>query len=87
MKKVIALLLFFSLTFAQQLNRQMKVESFEESSKINTEPDKSLVIVHSQVQNLRFDSNRKIDRVNQVTSGDWEVWLPAGTPFIEKTPF
>jgi len=83
MKKVIALLLFFSLTFAQQLNRQMKVESFEESSKINTEPDKSLVIVHSQVQNLRFDSNRKIDRANQITTGDWEVWLPAGTHILK----
>jgi TolB-like protein len=61
----------------------MKVESFGESRKINMEPDKSLMLVHSQVQNLRFDSNRKIDRVNQVSSSDWEVWLPAGTHILK----
>ena len=61
----------------------MKVESFGESRKINTETDKSLVLVHSQVQNLRFDSNRKIERVNQVSSSDWEVWLPAGTHILK----
>jgi hypothetical protein len=83
MKSFVALLLFISLASAQQLNRQMKVDSFEESSKINPEQDKSLVIVHSQVQNLRFDSNRKIDRVNQVSSGDWEVWIPAGTHVLK----
>ena len=83
MRTIVTLCLLLSLASAQQLNRRMKVESFGESRKINTEPDKSLVLVRSQVQNLRFDSNRKIDRVNQVSSSDWEVWLPAGTHILK----
>jgi TolB-like protein len=83
MRTIVTLCLLISLATAQQLNRQMKVESFGESRKINTEPDKSLVLVRSQVQNLRFDSNRKIERVNQVSSSDWEVWLPAGTHILK----
>ncbi|MGD1045928.1 MAG: PEGA domain-containing protein [Bacteroidota bacterium] len=83
MRIIGALFLLISLATAQQLNRRMKVESFGESRKINTETDKSLVLVHSQVQNLRFDSNRKIERVNQVSSSDWEVWLPAGTHILK----
>jgi len=83
MRTIVTLFLLISLATAQQLNRRMKVESFGDSRKINTETDKSLVLVHSQVQNLRFDSNRKIDRVNQVSSSDWEVWLPAGTHILK----
>jgi len=70
-------------TFSQQLNRQMKVDSLWESSKVVMETDKSYVLVHSQVPNLRFDSNRRIDQVNKLSSGDWEVWLPAGTHILK----
>jgi len=83
MRIIATVCLLVSLATAQQLNYRMKVESFGESNKINTETEKSLLLVHSQVQNLRFDSNRKIDRVNQVSSSDWEVWLPAGTHILK----
>lgn len=87
----VAVILSVAVTFvvahtclvAQQLNRQMKVESLEESNKINPESDKSLVIVRSQIPNLRFDSNRSIEKVNKVSSGDWEVWLPPGTHILK----
>jgi tetratricopeptide (TPR) repeat protein len=62
---------------------QMSLESFSESNKINPEPDKSYILVHSQIPNLRFDSNRKIVKVNQITSGDWELWLPVGTHILK----
>lgn len=61
----------------------MQVDSLYESVKINPEADKALVIVHSQVPNLKFDSNRKIEKVNKVSSGDWELWLPAGTHILK----
>jgi hypothetical protein len=65
--------------FGQTLNRQMKVDTLRESEKVNPEADKAYVIVHSQIPNLHFDSNRNIDKVNSLSSGDWEVWLPFGT--------
>ncbi|MGE5316345.1 MAG: PEGA domain-containing protein, partial [Acidobacteriota bacterium] len=77
-----ALALYGSMMPAQ-INRQMKVESIEESTKINPEPERSLVIVRSQIPNLKFESNRNIDRVNEVSSGYWEVWLPAGTHLLK----
>jgi hypothetical protein len=66
-----------------QLNGEMSASIPIESSKINTEPDKSLLIVHSQVQNLQFDSNRKIDKLDKVSSGEWRVWLPPGTHILK----
>jgi len=68
---------------AQGLNGEMSASAPNESSKINLETDKSLLIIHSQVQNLQFESNRKIVNVKRVSSGEWEVWLPAGTHIIE----
>jgi hypothetical protein len=77
-----AMILNASLLTAQ-INRQMKIESIEESMKINPEPEKALVIVRSQIPNLRFESNRNIDKVHEVSSGYWEVWLPAGTHLLK----
>ncbi len=70
---------------AQELNGAMAAVGPSESvsTKINPEPDKALVLVRSQIPNLRFDSNRKIDKVRQVSSADWEVWLPAGTHILK----
>ncbi|MGD1046293.1 MAG: PEGA domain-containing protein [Bacteroidota bacterium] len=68
-----------------KLVEQMTIDSFKESSKINTEQDKAYILIHSQIPFLRFDSNRKIDQVNQLSSGDWEVWLPAGTHILKIT--
>ncbi|MGD1046295.1 MAG: tetratricopeptide repeat protein [Bacteroidota bacterium] len=66
-----------------QLVGLMALDSFGTSAKINPESDKAYVLVHSQIPFLRFDSNRKIDQVNQLSSGDWEVWLPAGTHILK----
>ncbi|MGD1046294.1 MAG: PEGA domain-containing protein [Bacteroidota bacterium] len=66
-----------------KLVEQMMVQSFGQSSKVNTEQDKAYILIHSQIPFLRFDSNRKIDQVNQLSSGDWEVWLPAGTHILK----
>jgi uncharacterized protein YceK len=66
-----------------RLVEQMMMESFKESSKINAEQDKAYILIHSQIPFLRFDSNRKIYQVNQISSGDWEVWLPAGTHILK----
>lgn len=79
----ILLLLTTGFLFSQQLNREMKMESFSESNKINPEAEKAYVLVKSEVPNLRFDSNRRIDKVNQINSGEWEVWLPAGTHMLK----
>jgi len=86
-KSAVLIFIFFlmssSLVFGQQLNRKMKMDDLEETNKINPEPDKAYVHISSQIQNLRFDSNRKIDKVNQLSSGDWELWLPAGTHILK----
>ena len=68
---------------APKLVEQMMVQSFGESSKVNTEQDKAYILIHSQIPFLRFDSNRKINQVNQLSSGDWELWLPAGTHILK----
>lgn len=68
---------------AQELNRRMKVDSLFESTKVNPEPDKAYLLVRSQVPNLKFESNRSIDKANQLSSGDWDVWLPAGTHILK----
>ena len=68
-----------------QLIGQMALDSFGASTKINPESDKVYVLVHSQIPNLRFDSNRKIYQVNQLSSGDWELWVPAGTHILKIT--
>ncbi|MBI3193579.1 MAG: PEGA domain-containing protein [Ignavibacteriae bacterium] len=70
-------------TEAQQLNRQMKVDSLYETMKINPEADKVYVRVNSQIPKLRFDSNRRIDKINPISSGTWELWLPAGTHILK----
>lgn len=66
-----------------QLVGLMALDSFGTSAKINPESDKAYVLVHSQIPFLRFDSNRKIDQVNQISSGDWELWLPVGTHILK----
>jgi tetratricopeptide (TPR) repeat protein len=66
-----------------QLIGQMALDSFGTSTKINPESDKAYVLVHSQIPSLRFDSNRNIHQVNQLSSGDWELWLPAGTHILK----
>ena len=80
---IIFIFSFGAQLFSQQLNKQMKVDSLWESQKINTESDKSYLLVHSQIPNLRFESNRLIEKVNQLSSGDWEVWLPYGTHILK----
>jgi hypothetical protein len=47
MRIITALCLLLSVVKTQQLNRQMKVESFGKSNKINTDSDNSLVMVCS----------------------------------------
>lgn len=71
------------LAMAQQINRRMVVDTLFESTKVNPEADKALLIVRSQICNLRFDSNRRVAKVNQVSSGYWEVWLPSGTHILK----
>jgi hypothetical protein len=72
-----------SAVTAQNLNRKIEVERLEESQKINPEADRAYVHVRSEVPNLRFDSNRRIDRQVQTSSGDWDLWLPAGTHLLK----
>ena len=80
---VIALLSALRFTTAQQLNKQLTADSLYETTVINPEADKAYIHVRSQVPNLRFDSNRRIDKVTQLSSGDWEVWLPTGTHILK----
>ncbi|MBM4165493.1 MAG: PEGA domain-containing protein [Ignavibacteria bacterium] len=75
--------LFQTLSFTQTLNRQMKVDTLYQSSRVVLETDKAVIMVHSQIPNLRFESNRRIDKVTQVSSGDWEVWIPYGTHILK----
>ena len=69
---------------AQALNGEMQASFYEEPLKINTESDKALLIVHSEIPNLRFDSNRKIEKVEMIATGTlWHVWLPPGTHILK----
>ena len=77
------LLCMVSASTSQQLNRQMAVDTLYESQKINPEPDKAYLHVRSQAPNLRFESNRNIDKSNKLSSGDWELWLPSGTHILK----
>jgi len=47
-------------------------EPIIESQKVTPETEKAYVHVKSQIPNVRFDSNRKINKVTQTSSGDWE---------------
>lgn len=61
----------------------MVPEPVTESQKVNPETEKAYVHVRSQIPNVRFDSNRKIDKVVQTSSGDWDLWLPWGTHILK----
>jgi hypothetical protein len=77
------MVLFPAFAFSQTIIRELVLDSLYETQKINTEPDKAYVHVRSQIPNLQFDSNRKIDKVTQKSSGDWDIWLPAGTHILK----
>jgi hypothetical protein len=65
---------------AQTLNRQMVMDSVWESAKLNVAyPEKTLIIIHSQVQNLLFDEPNRNLKVEAVGTGDWNVYLTPGT--------
>jgi WD40 repeat protein len=66
-----------------KLNNRMFIDSLFESMKINTETDKSLLIVHSEVRSLFFDSNRMISKVDKTSGSDYNVWLPPGTHILK----
>lgn len=88
MKRAFLIVMFCCLSMAaaaQTLNRQMAVDSLWESTKVNIsrEEGKAYLLVHSQIQNLRFDSQRAIERVTPLSSGDWQIILPAGTHFLK----
>ena len=80
MKIIILLLLLFSIyLFPQNLNRQIKIESFDESTEIiNPEKDKALIIVKSQIPDLVFDANRNID-VRPQSGSVWHIYSNPGT--------
>jgi len=65
------------------LNGLMKVDSLWESVRVITEEDKTLILVHSEVPDLRFESNRLISKVNPRSSGYYEVWIPFGTHILK----
>lgn len=80
MKKIITLLfLILYFLFSQNLNRQIKIESFDESSEIiNPEKDKALIIIRSQIPDLVFDANRNID-VKPQSGSVWHIYFTPGT--------
>lgn len=65
------------------LNGLMKVDSLWEAVRVITEEDKTLILVHSEVPDLRFESNRLISKVNPRSSGYYEVWIPFGTHILK----
>lgn len=65
------------------LNGLMRVDSLWESIRVITEEDKALILVHSEVPDLRFESNRLISKVNPRSSGYYEVWIPFGTHILK----
>jgi hypothetical protein len=65
------------------LNGLMKVDSLWESTRVITEEDKALILVHSEVRDLRFESNRLISKVNPRSSGYYEMWIPFGTHILK----
>ncbi len=85
MKIIIYVLLLHLSIFAQEpkFNLQMEAEGPKLTQKINPEDSKSCILVHSDVQNLQFDSNQQIDKVVNQTGGDWIVWLPPGTHILK----
>ncbi|MCX6132211.1 MAG: PEGA domain-containing protein [Ignavibacteriales bacterium] len=72
-----------SAAAAPYLNGVMKVDSLWESIRVIRDDDKALIIVHSEVPNLIIESNRKIIKVDQKSSGYWEIWLPYGTHILK----
>ena len=65
------------------LNGELGVDPPHESTKVNPDAERAVVIVTSQIPNLRFDSNRRIDRMDNLGSGIWQLWLPAGTSILK----
>ena len=82
MKYCLLLFCLASLALGQQsINRQMKASDIAESNTI-IDAGKSLLIVSSEVKNLRFDSNRGVLSVDQKSSGTTWVWLKPGTQIL-----
>jgi hypothetical protein len=81
---VASVLLYVIEMQAQALNGEMQASFYDEPTKVNPETDKALLIVRSEIPNLKFDSNRKIERVEMITAGAlWHVWLPPGTHILK----
>jgi hypothetical protein len=71
-------------TIGQTLNRRMQAEGPTlNANKVNPEAQRAYLHVRSEVPNLRFDSNWKIDRVVPTGTADWDVWLAAGTHMLK----
>ena len=81
-------LLFFlpALVFAQ-LNQQMKLDTlYMVEGEVFTEDfgeEYAVLHIGSQIQNLKMETNRKIIRRIERSSGDWDYAIPIGSHHLK----
>ncbi len=80
---ILILILSNSLLFAQQFLDEMDLEDISDNPEIKTtivrDPSLALLIVKSAIKNLRFQSNNKIENVEEKEPGKWVIQLVPGT--------
>ena len=85
MKYCLLLLCLSTIALGQQsINRQMKASDISETTTI-IDAGKSLLIVNSQIRNLKFDSNRGVLSVDWQSSSKAYVWLKPGTQQVSMS--
>jgi hypothetical protein len=80
---VTATILCVACSRAQDLVKQMKLDSLAISSRINLRSDQAVVQVRSAIPNLRFSSNNVVGEVKEISPGVWDVFLQGGTHILK----
>lgn len=83
--RILLILVFLAIATAfGQVNRKMEHDGAKEATSIiNPEQDKSCLIVHSEITNLRVTSNNQIIDIDKKSSSDYWVWLAPGTHVLK----
>lgn len=83
MKKLLLFtFVLFSILFSQDI-KELDVSITEVDRGVVAEPNSSKLLVKSKIPNLRFESNRGIKKVEQISTGEWKLTLYPGSQKFE----
>ena len=77
------LILYYSVSFSQKFLNEMEIKDISNTQEVKSiiirEQDQALLVVKSQIQDLRFLSNYFIYRLEEKEPGKWYIFLAPGT--------